>query len=361
MKYPKILTLALSSLSLLPLCAQTQVAPYRPGLTPEGITYFLPKTSVRIVLEVEHTHTEPGEYARYAERYLRLKDVAIQPTDKWTITSARLETYGQPDPKQAYTIRLNPKSAAPLVGLTDDGRLLSVNAERRDTTRLTQPTNPRIVSGPAVNAAEYKTQEILAAGSTLKMAELAAAEIFDIRENRGLLAKGQADFMPKDGEQLKLMLKSLDEQEQALLSLFTGTTTKDVRTLALDFTPNSATDASLLFRFSQHNGLVDKDDLAGEPYYITIKSLQNLPAQESSADHKKTKEPQDDLRYIVPGSAQIILHDRQGNILTSLTTPLSQLGHVEHLGGELFNKRFTTRVFLSPTTGAILKIEGEAK
>ena len=71
--------------------------------------------------------------------------------------------------------------------------------------------------------------------------------------------------------------------------------------------------------------------------------------------------PQDDLRYIVPGSAQIILHDRKGNILTSLTTPLSQLGHVEHLGGELFNKRFTTRVFLSPTTGAILKIEGEAK
>ena len=108
MKYPKILTLALSSLSLLPLCAQTQVAPYRPGLTPEGITYFLPKTSVRIVLEVEHTRTEPGEYARYAERYLRLKDVAIQPTDKCTITLSRLEPFGQPDPKQAYTFRLNP-------------------------------------------------------------------------------------------------------------------------------------------------------------------------------------------------------------------------------------------------------------
>ena len=128
MKYPKILALALGSLSLLPLCAQTQVASYRPGLTPEGITYFLPKTSVRIVLEVEHTHTEPGEYARYAERYLRLKDVATQPTDKWTITSARIETYGQPDPKQAYTIRLNPKSTAPVVFLTDDVRLLSVNA-----------------------------------------------------------------------------------------------------------------------------------------------------------------------------------------------------------------------------------------
>ena len=193
------------------------------------------------------------------------------------------------------------------------------------------------------------------------MAELAAAEIFDIRENRGLLAKGQADFMPKDGEQLKLMLKSLEEQEQAFLSLFTGTTTKDVQTLVLDFTPKGATNASLLFRFSQHLGLLDKDDLAGEPYYITIKSLQNLPAQEKPTEIKKAKEPQEDLRYIVPGRAQINLHDRQGNILSSLTTTLAQLGYVEHLGGELFNKRFTTRVFLSPTTGAILKIEGEQK
>ena len=113
MKYSKILALAFGSLSLLPLSAQTNVAPYRPGITPEGITYFLPKTSVRIVLEVEHTRTQPGEYARYAERYLRLKDVPTQPTDQWTITSARIETYGQPDPNQAYTIRLNPKSAAP--------------------------------------------------------------------------------------------------------------------------------------------------------------------------------------------------------------------------------------------------------
>ena len=361
MKYSKFLALALSSLSLLPLSAQTNVAPYRPGITPEGITYFLPKTSVRIVLEVEHTQTLPGEYARFAERYLRLKNVATQPTDQWTITNARIETYGQPDQKQAYTIRLNSKSAAPLVGLTDDGRLLSVNAERTDTTHLTEPTNPHIVSAPAVNAAEYKTQEILAAGSTLKMAELAAAEIFDIRENRGLLAKGQADFMPKDGEQLKLMLKSLEEQEQAFLSLFTGTTTKDVRTLVLDITPNGAMKASVLFRFSQINGLVDKDDMAGEPYYLTIKSLQNLPAKETPSDSKKTKEPQNDLRYVVPGRAQIILHDRKGNILTSLTTTMAQLGYVEHLGGALFNKRFTTRVFLSPTTGAILKIEGEPK
>lgn len=53
----------------------------------------------------------------------------------------------------------------------------------------------------------------------MKMAELAANEIYDIRENRSLLAKGQADFMPKDGTQLKMMMEQLDKQEAGLLML----------------------------------------------------------------------------------------------------------------------------------------------
>ena len=38
---------------------------------------------------------------------------------------------------------------------------------------------------------------------------------------------------------------------------------------------------------------------------------------------------------------------------------MAQFGRVEHLGGDLFNKKSTTRVYLSPSTGAITKIEGE--
>ena len=38
---------------------------------------------------------------------------------------------------------------------------------------------------------------------------------------------------------------------------------------------------------------------------------------------------------------------------------LSQLGRIEHLGGDLFNKRFTTHVLLSPVTGGIQRIDGE--
>ena len=68
------------------------------------------------------------------------------------------------------------------------------------------------------------TEEILIAGSTAKMAELVAKEIYNIRESKNSLTRGQADYMPKDGAALKLMLDNLDEQEQAMMQMFAGTT-----------------------------------------------------------------------------------------------------------------------------------------
>lgn len=99
------------------------------------------------------------------------------------------------------------------MSLTNDGRLLSVNAKSSVNDEQLPVASVTKVQQKTVNGADFKTEEILSAGSTAKMAELAANEIYDIRENRGLLTKGQADFMPKDGEQLKLMLANLDTQK----------------------------------------------------------------------------------------------------------------------------------------------------
>ena len=62
-------------LSLFTSYAQTSTSSYQPGVTPEGMVYFLPKTAVRIVVQVEKTTYTPGEFCKYADRYLRLKDV----------------------------------------------------------------------------------------------------------------------------------------------------------------------------------------------------------------------------------------------------------------------------------------------
>lgn len=353
----KIILAGLLSSLVLNLPAQTSVTEYRPGITPEGITYFLPNTCLHITVTAERTSYVPGEFCRYAQRYLRLKDVVETAHDEWKLTSVTITPYGVAEKSKAYTIKLNNKTSAPLVSLATDGRLLSINASAPKQASLSVPSvtkNP----APALNPDEYKTEEILAAGSSMKMAELTANEIYDIRENRSLLAKGQADFMPKDGEQLKLMLSSLDTQEEALLQLFKGTSSSETHVFTLDYTPTESEEKEILFRFSKFLGLVDSDNLAGEPVYISIKDLKTLPEEVVDEKKKGSKKEVEDVRYAIPSRADVCIFTQEKQ-LASATIPVAQFGRVEHLGGELFNKKFITRIQFSPETGGILKIDSE--
>ena len=186
-RYMKSATLlAALPLSLLALTAtaQTEVAAYQPGVTADGITYFLPRTCLRVAVTARHTRHEPGEFCAYAERYLRLKDVPQTAYDTWTIEKVELVPYGEADKTEAYSIKFKTKTSAPLVGLAKDGRLLSVNTNATEEKALpTESVTPD--AAKTLNASDYKTAEILAAGSVAKMAELTANEIYDIRENRG--------------------------------------------------------------------------------------------------------------------------------------------------------------------------------
>ncbi len=347
----KILLCAFAAL-FIKTSAQTEVETYRPGLTNSGVTYFLPNTKLHISVTAQRTTYTPGEYWQYAPLYFRLNDAIQNEYSVWEITDISIEPYGAANKDKAYSIKFKPKTTAPLVGLAPDGRLLSVNTAAPEIPELSRPS-VTVKRADPTNGADFKTQEILSAGSKAKMAELTAAEIYDIRENRSLLTKGQADFMPKDGEQLRLMLKSLDEQEQGLLSLFKGTTKEEIHTFTFDYTPDAETQADLLFRFSRHFGVMADDEKGGTPYYISVTDDRALPNEISP---EKPKKPIEDLRYIVPGSACIKIFSPLSNVV-EMHTPLAQFGHVEHLGGDLFNKMANTRLTLSPSTGGIVKIE----
>lgn len=334
--------------------AQTDVRSYQPGITDEGVTYFLPHTRLLISVTARKTTFTPGEYSAYAEKYLRLKNVPRETTDLWELQDFSIIPYGIADRTQAYTIKLNPKSSAPLVSLTQDGRLLAINTQAIAETPLPQPKVEKDNSETTINPNDFKTEEILAAGSTMKMAELAANEIYDIRENRSLLAKGQADFMPKDGTQLKMMMEQLDKQETGLLMLFEGTKSHETHTFIFSYDPTTETSSDVLFRFSKYFGPVSPNDLSGDPIYIKIK---NVTTTQAVAEEKKKKEEKD-VRYIVPGKAEVQIFDNEKQY-ANMPVSIAQFGRIEHLGGDLFNKRFTTQVQLYPETGGIKKISGE--
>ena len=341
--------------SLLTTLAQTAVSTYLPGVTPEGAIYLLPKTGIRIAVQVEKTTYTPGELCKYAERYLRIKDVSPTPSVSYRITDIRQEAYAVADTSKHYAIEFNAKTAATNVRLSDDGILLAINADP-----ITIPATKPFVAAPhpaSVNPRQYMNEETLAAGSTAKMAELIAQDIYEIRESRNLLVRGQADNMPKDGEQLRLMLNQLDKQDQAMTSLFIGITEKDTTEHTITVIPDKMSDQQVLFRFSQKLGLLESDDLAGEPYYYKVEDLKTVPPVEVIDPKKKNKQAPG-VYVNVPGKLRSTISDAKG-VISTAEFPAGQFGNVELLSGALFNKRYTTRLWLNPLSGAVEKIDVE--
>lgn len=335
--------------------AQTEVSKFIPGVTPEGVTYCLPKTALKVTIIASRTTVTPGDFKDFAERYLKLNNVTQTTETQWKINKIYISPYGVPDTSKFFSIPLKKKTVAPLVGLTKSGIITAINTEGQEDP---MPDVPEInkTEKSSLKPRDYMTQEILYAGSKTKMAELTANEIYDIRNSRNELSKGQSDNMPKDGEQLKLMINQLNTQEEALLQLFKGTTEEETKTFMLNFVPQGEVVKQILFRFSDELGLVESDDLAGAPVYIDITDKKTLPAPVENPKIKKADEQA--VRYTLPSDVYVKIYNREGT-LAELTTPMGQFGRTEILSNELLNKRTSTHVTFYSTTGALKKVSDD--
>ena len=112
-----ILTFILILAATASITAQTDVEPFVPGTTLEGVCYYLPRTAFRVTIVAEKTTIRPGDFYKYADRYLRMQDVPTEQSVEWNLKSITLEPYGKPDPNKAYSIKVKSKTVAPLVGL----------------------------------------------------------------------------------------------------------------------------------------------------------------------------------------------------------------------------------------------------
>ena len=332
-----------------PLMAQTEVEPYVPGTTVDGVTYFLPRTAFRITIIAEKTTTRPGDFYKYADRYLRLQNVPTEESVQWNLKSITFEPFGKPDQNKAFSIKLKGRTVAPLVGLSRDGLLLSINCDANETFLPDLP-KPEIGAAPE-NPRSYMTQEMLAAGSTAKMAELCAQEIYDIRDSKNALIRGEADNTPKDGAQLKLMLDQLDKQAFVLESLFSGTSRTDTEVFSLFYDPQEESNHDVLFRFSKKLGVLDSENLAGEPVVASLKVLETIPQNiQSEESAKKQAKMTTGVYYNVPARTKIKVTYADKEYV-NIETPMAQFGTVEILSNTLFDKKTTTQVTFFQETG----------
>ena len=329
--------------------AQPQATPLQAGQSPEGLVYFLPKTSLQFHILVEKTTYQPGQFARYASRYLHQDGIGLDATTSHRIVGIEVTQLGVRDTSKCYTVKLKgPLWETADVRLTSDGILQAVNAEPVKPL-IRAPFTPA-PQRPAVNPKSALSAEVLSAGSTAKMASLTVRQMEGLQERRQLLITGEADDMPKDERQLQLMIDEIDRQQQLLMTLFTGTVHRDTTEHLLTLCPDREIQQDVLFRVSQRLGLVDKDDLAGVPYYISITDLDQLRQKYVAPLNKKL----DGFYFNVPGRIRLTIH-REQDLVADFTLPMAQFGFDELRSSALF-KRYITHLTLHPATGAVERI-----
>lgn len=320
-----------------------------------GITYCLPATGVHIHVEAECTITKAGIFAQYAEKYLGLTDAPLEDKVQWEVTSVDMQYYTEADTSRTFHINFSDKLPMPCFYLNSSNVLLGINKEPQKPKASKTVEDPAAEDAPLpeLHAVNVMNEELLKAGSKAKQAEIAARQIFRIRESRMNLLTGDVDAMPSDGLSFQLILDNLKAQEAAYMELFTGVSTTTVSKRDFYLRPKRA-ETNILFRFSRHFGFVDADDMSGEPYKVTVDVTEDKRKVPVMLDAKgKPKPVNTGIAYAVPGRASVEVSFK-GESLSRGEWTMGQFGHVEYLSSMQFtNKKMPSSALFDPETGAI--------
>ena len=328
-----------------------------------GVSYYLPKTLLELRAHISKIETKAGPYYKYAEKYLGISNVVLDNKVYYELEGVEVFSKGVPDKNKSYLIELKSGTTAPFVYLTESGLICSINAEYSPEINEDINANKPIVQVDSKLSPESLfTEEYLQAGSIGKMAEIAAKQIYKIRESRMDILTGNSDNVPKDGEALKLILQHLEAQEKALMELFTGVTTidKNFQTRTFDIEPKTDMEKEVIFRFSKHLGIVGSDDLSGFPVYMNLNKIErdDLNIDNTKNDNSKKKNSKDDkgVVYNIPGQGAVEVYCGANRIFQG-RFEITQFGTTQILANPIFeNKKAPVKVYFYPETGGIKNI-----
>lgn len=322
-----------------------------------GLAYTLPVTAVDITIEAEFTRETPGEFYKYALKYLNINNPITEPSVSAAIKSVTISTHGVPDPDQRYLVTLK-SNRAPYIVIDGNNVPLAINTDR--VIEVAQPTLPLPhKAGPTPletqAARQVITQEMLQSHSSAKRAELAAEQIYALRQSRTDLITGQAEQMPPDGNAMKIVMDNIDAQEQALTAMFIGTksTYTEVRTFTL--IPEGDVRDKIIARISPTNGIVEPNDLSGFPVYLSIKELQRgqMPVNDKG---EALPFPKGGIAYNIPGEVAVTV-TVSGKEIASKDVQLAQLGIVYGMAPANFtDKKAPVYLLFDPATGAAAEV-----
>lgn len=359
MKAYRFLLAAMALLSTFGMSAQMTQRLTATKTNEYGLIYNLPKTGIVVTISATKTVETPGEFARYAKKYLNMTPI-LEPRTRYEMGKVEIYTRPLADDAEQYLVRFKSGQGVFMM-VTADGFPVSIGddaftpAPAPVTSLKEVGAAPTILETPAAHQAV--TEDMLRATSSAKRAELAADKIYEIRQQRSDIISGQADNMPSDGEAMKVALAALDRQEQALTAMFVGTTATSTEVKTFYYTPSADDERvhRVIARLSATDGLVGPDDLSGSPIYLdmTVTRRGELPVNEKGV--VKTF-PKEGVAYRIPGNADVkVTYD--GRALAQAAVSVAQFGVVFGLDPAIFTaKKSPGYLHFDSNTGAILEL-----
>ncbi len=316
------------------LAAQTPLQ--RGSEIPQGsVVYALPSTTIEIQAEAVHELFTAGPYARYSQKYLGIEAEAAN-KEIYYLKSLALKTTIEADAIQIYALEVKDKNAAAnFLRFSSEGLIVSLD-QAGSTPANFQFSNatPAAFADKGVEAnigsekvTLYKTvqtdsgfekvpvqQNQTVEKNPEKRAEEAANVIFTLRKKRIELITGDVEgALSKDG--LQAALNEIKRLEDEYLSLFIGKTTSDVQSAVFYVTPaaSQAKQLYVAFRFSDTQGLLQANNVAGRPVTLELTPEKKAAEQPSNAADNSGKQPR--VAYRMPEAVQARINDGQNTLL----------------------------------------------
>ena len=260
-----------------------------------ALVYGLPQTRLYFEVELVKTIVKKGPYAEYANRMLGLLNVPMSDSESWQIKTIRINNRQEVDNKQLYAVSFTdyPQNLDKLLRFTKEGLLLDVtignvlinmqnqgssgndfqfmNTAMRSTTIEKVDTLIKTILTDTAFVRIPVLQKKVMSKTTEEQARETAQQIFNIRENRLEILFCKND--PLEGAALKLILQSLDTQEEQLLSLFNGVKFESRQIHTYPALPEKQAINAELFYFSDKAGIVNKNTPGAKPVWYEIGNI----------------------------------------------------------------------------------------
>jgi len=321
-----------------------------------SLVYYMPYTTLVFDIEYEEITEQKGPLYQYSERYLRTADIVKEDRTFYRLTGIHVRPVTSADTTRAFVVPFNEKyPSCSLLSLNKKGILLGVNSNNRHNGQPKKTVSQTETEQTQITKSSRPVpllEEQLIANSTAKMAENTAKQIYRLRESRLNLLSGDVEHLPGDGLSIQLVLAEMNVQEDALTRLFVGQRSVTKCHKSIRFVPTAAMEDDVLFRFSLFSGVVAKDDMSGNPYYLTL--VKYLPSYAPPAKgDEKLQAAKSPVCYNIPGKAHITLTDGE-RIWVDTTIDIAQWGIAVALPYSLFKN--DTQVEFYPATGEIKSI-----